>query len=383
MFLKRVLSNTRGEAASLVILVSMVVITLGVLTGSRLLEQRLQTSSRASVSPTPNSLNLNTICKNKCEILGYDQGICSGTSSCSGGTTKNQTYSCTVNSACCCSFNSSASPVPLTPTGSLTPTPTPKVYTMSGEVKYANGVGTEGIVVKLYVYTGDVSVYKTETTTNHQGKYVFSGLLPGIYDVKPQSTIATVVTPATQTMVLSTAPYVLTVPLFTASGSPTSTPIITSTITPVPSTITATPSATLMPSVSVTPIQTLTPNLTITTLPSGTPQPSTISATLVPSTTITPPVNCLKKNRGDADCKKDNANRHINILDYAIWYSEFIKGCSETNKAACGKDDDGNGDPMDANFNYPGTPYFTTDMKVSIYDYAVWIQGLVTEIDGE
>lgn len=87
------------------------------------------------------------------------------------------------------------------------------------------------------------------------------------------------------------------------------------------------------------------------------------------------PGSCAKKNIGDADCKPDPQGKYVNLLDYAIWYSEFIKGCSSTNLAACGTDQDGDGNAMDANFNYPGTSYIATDTAVTVFDYAVWIQG--------
>lgn len=34
---------------------------------------------------------------------------------------------------------------------------------------------------------------------------------------------------------------------------------------------------------------------------------------------------------------------------------------------------------MDANFNYPGTGHLSTDMRVNVFDYAVWIQGYVAQ----
>lgn len=87
--------------------------------------------------------------------------------------------------------------------------------------------------------------------------------------------------------------------------------------------------------------------------------------------------NCAKKNVGDADCLA-SAGKNTDILDYSIWYSEYIKGCSSTNLAGCGADSDRNGNPMDANFNFPGTSYMITDTIVNTFDYAVWIQGFTT-----
>ena len=88
---------------------------------------------------------------------------------------------------------------------------------------------------------------------------------------------------------------------------------------------------------------------------------------------------CLKKKIGDADCKTNMAGKAVDLLDYAVWYSEFIKNCSNIDIAACGTDVDSNGDVMDANFNYPGTNYIVTDNKVDVFDYAVWIQGYISE----
>lgn len=88
---------------------------------------------------------------------------------------------------------------------------------------------------------------------------------------------------------------------------------------------------------------------------------------------------CAKKSIGDADCRSDSTGKAITILDYALWYGEFIKGCSESNIIMCGTDEDGNGSPVDANFNYSGTNYILTDSKVDIFDYAIWIQGYISQ----
>ena len=115
--------------------------------------------------------------------------------------------------------------------------------------------------------------------------------------------------------------------------------------------------------------------ITPTNPPSATLVPS---VTTIPSPTTTPqPGGCLKKNIGDADCAADTHGIAVNILDYTIWYSEFIHNCSSTNLSGCGADNDHDGNPMDANFNYPGTNYISTDNKVDSFDYAVWIQGFI------
>lgn len=513
MSFKKVLSNTRGEAASLVILVSMIVVTLGVLTGSRLIQERVQTSSRASIGPTIIISSIDSSCSAQCQSLGYDFGNCSATNTCTTGSLHSN-FMCTSRSACCCGYNPTRTPTPThtqtntpTPTATHTPSPTPYQFTMTGYIKYQNSLGAEGIVVKLYKYgagTNPPRNYHSQVMTDNAGKYVFN-VPTGTYDVEPQSNTSVTITPTQQTMSLLAAPFNVTVPLFTASGSPTATtaPVVTN--TPVPPTITTTPVITVsplptvtsgvIPSVSPIPTGTLscisllrsdtgatfkltltarnapnpfyailqkdgtnilqgvsdnsstitftinnpqqgkykgfisvtqngfykssntceyiygsttitpsiTGNPTITGTPTVTGNPTvtttvtitpsitriptvtaSISPTINPSLSVSPsptriPVNCPKKSLGDADCQKDRNNVAINILDYAIWYSEFVKNCSSDNLAGCGSDADGNGDPMDANFNYPGTSYISTDTKVSVFDYAVWIQGFITE----
>lgn len=429
MSFKKILSNTRGEAASLVILVSMIVITVGILTGSRVLQNRIKTSSKASTStiscanlvrspntsdfvlevtaatsPNPfyailqynNQTILQGVSDNATTITFAVPNPQAGTYKAFVATTSNGYYK--GSDTCIYTYSGDT----LSPT--LTPTPLP--YTLSGYVRFNNGIGAEGVNVKLYIYgtgTNPPRTFHSQTTTDSDGKYQFN-LLPGTYDVEPQSITALPIAPTMQTMELMASPYTVTVPLFTASGSPTSTPThtpkstltptITSTITPT-EILTVTPIATLTSTVTVT----LTPSITITgTAPSVT---VTISPTVSPTTSITPsvspepttitmppspipsisqnPVFCAKKKYGDADCKQDPLKRSINIFDYAIWYSEFVKDCSAEKISNCGVDADGDGNLMDANFNYPGTNYIQTDTKVSVFDYAVWIQGFTAD----
>ena len=89
--------------------------------------------------------------------------------------------------------------------------------------------------------------------------------------------------------------------------------------------------------------------------------------------------SCAKKNIGDADCKSDTLGKAVSIFDYAIWYSEFIAGCSEANISRCGANADGVGNAMDANFNFPGTNYLKSDTVVDVFDYAVWLQGFLVQ----
>ena len=131
-------------------------------------------------------------------------------------------------------------------------------------------------------------------------------------------------------------------------------------------------------SIRITP----TPSLTLST-PTPTSSPTLPSPTLQPPT-ITPiptsqPQVCITKYKGDADCKKDTNNNSVNLLDYAIWYSEFIHDCAADRLRGCGVDSDGDGNSMDANFNYPGTSHIMTDTIISSFDYAVWIQGFITQ----
>ncbi len=107
------------------------------------------------------------------------------------------------------------------------------------------------------------------------------------------------------------------------------------------------------------------PNPTLITTPTGVP-------------TATPIIgDCIQKWVGDADCKQDINKKSVSIFDYAIWYSEYINGCSAEFMNRCGADEDKDGNAMDANFNFPGTNYILTDTKVDVFDYAVWIQGYI------
>ncbi len=125
----------------------------------------------------------------------------------------------------------------------------------------------------------------------------------------------------------------------------------------------------------------------------GNPQRIQIPATIVPTTIPTnsltttpaptlPPAGCTTKNRGNADCRTNASGNAIDILDYAIWYSEFIGGCSSTALSGCGLDIDGDEQIMDANFNFPGSGHLAKDMRVNVFDYAVWIQGFVSQETG-
>ena len=91
------------------------------------------------------------------------------------------------------------------------------------------------------------------------------------------------------------------------------------------------------------------------------------------------PQYCATKFKGDSDCAADTSAKSITLLDYAIWYGEFINGCSATNLSGCGTNADATDTAMDANFNYAGTNYILTDSKVDTFDYAVWIQGYLAQ----
>ncbi len=110
-------------------------------------------------------------------------------------------------------------------------------------------------------------------------------------------------------------------------------------------------------------------------------QSVTVSPTLSPSPTQTVSVTpvagvCPFKFVGDADCKSSTNGKAITIIDYAIWYSEFIQECSKEKLAGCGADEDKDGDVMDANFNFAGTDHIMNDEVVTIFDYAAWVQGV-------
>lgn len=124
-------------------------------------------------------------------------------------------------------------------------------------------------------------------------------------------------------------------------------------------------------------VPTISPTKTTPTLLPSILPTNNLTPTLLPAVTTTP-TSCPLKKIGDADCATNTAGKQkVDILDYSIWYSEFINDCS-SNNTGCGSDRDGDGNTMDANFNYPGTTYITTDSKVDVFDYAVWIQGFVS-----
>lgn len=108
-----------------------------------------------------------------------------------------------------------------------------------------------------------------------------------------------------------------------------------------------------------------------------TPTP-TQSVTITPTPTISS-TSCNAKFKGDADCRPDPAGRAVTLLDYAIWYAEFINACASTNLGGCGNNADGTDTTMDANFNFPGSNHIATDLKVDVFDYAAWIQGYTTQ----
>lgn len=116
-------------------------------------------------------------------------------------------------------------------------------------------------------------------------------------------------------------------------------------------------------STTVTP--TLPPTLTPTT-----------GATITPTTP--PGAPCPFKKEGDADCKKDSLGLDMGLVDFNIWRGESFNGCSQSNLAGCGAEEDGDTtSPMDADFNYPGSgnlPEQTTAV-VDIIDFNIWRNG--------
>lgn len=101
---------------------------------------------------------------------------------------------------------------------------------------------------------------------------------------------------------------------------------------------------------------------------------SNVSAiTVTPS--LTPPPACVLKWQGDADCKADAGGKAITLLDFEVWRKEFFGGCAAANPTGCGTSDDGDNNPMDANFNYSGSSHIPVDQIVNTIDFEIWRKG--------
>jgi hypothetical protein len=121
-----------------------------------------------------------------------------------------------------------------------------------------------------------------------------------------------------------------------ASPTPTPIPTVTSTPTPIP---TNTP----IPTVTVT--RTVTSTLTPT--PTNTPIPTTTGVI----------DNCPLKKSGDFNC-----DQAINVIDYSVWYQEFINSQKGNVLGNWLSDVTGeNGEP---------------NQKVDIFDYSLWLSHL-------
>lgn len=133
-----------------------------------------------------------------------------------------------------------------------------------------------------------------------------------------------------------------------AAPTPTITPVPSATVTPVPTatlTPTQTPTPTSVPTFTPTPTLTATP----TEVPTSTPAPTLTSIpptlTIIPPTLTSTPVPTIScnKNAGDANC-----DGSINVVDYALWRSEFLGQVSTKN----------------SDFNGDGT--------INMVDFALW-----------
>ena len=87
---------------------------------------------------------------------------------------------------------------------------------------------------------------------------------------------------------------------------------------------------------------------------------------------------CVNKKNGDADCIADSSGKAVTIVDFQIWRNEFFNACTPVDVGGCGLDEDHDGSPMDANFDYPGSGYTATDVMVTIADFEIWRKGYFT-----
>lgn len=93
-------------------------------------------------------------------------------------------------------------------------------------------------------------------------------------------------------------------------------------------------------------------------------------SSLPPITPLPSPPICSTKYQGDADCNNSN-----NLVDFEIWRKEYFSGCSQSMLASCHTDDDADGNPMDANFNGPGSLHPVKDTVVNLLDFEIWRKG--------
>ncbi len=119
---------------------------------------------------------------------------------------------------------------------------------------------------------------------------------------------------------------------------------------------------------------TATPTAIKTPTPTKTPTP-VITLTPIATATTIPGVPCARKNVGDADCKADNRGKWTSLVDFEIWRSENFAHCRFDNLSACGPDADGDGNAMDANFNYPNSGNLPNEQNavVDIVDFNIWL----------
>lgn len=102
-----------------------------------------------------------------------------------------------------------------------------------------------------------------------------------------------------------------------------------------------------------------------------------VSSTPTITPTSPPSVPCPLKAEGDADCKKDSLNLDIGLPDFNIWLGEKFGGCNPTNLTGCGPDEDGDGNPMDTNFNFTNSGNLPVEPNpiIDSIDFNIWLRG--------
>ncbi len=84
-----------------------------------------------------------------------------------------------------------------------------------------------------------------------------------------------------------------------------------------------------------------------------------VEPTTIPTASPSPTDTACNKSQGDADCAGG-----VRLADFNIWLSEYQAGCTLSEVANCGADEDGDESAMDADFN--------DDDIVSLVDFGTW-----------
>lgn len=96
----------------------------------------------------------------------------------------------------------------------------------------------------------------------------------------------------------------------------------------------------------------------------------TVSPTVVVTMTPSPTGGvglCQRKSQGDATC-----DGVVDLIDFEVWRKEHFSACSQSAPHNCQTDEDGDGQLMDANYNFPGSGQVFIDTLVNLLDFESW-----------